>query len=78
MFQELLKFQEFHNFGHMLIPIAYFLLHFMQLPVLDFGLDHSGSEGFNCGIIQVPMLETHVRLGINNLARMNRTVYHSS
>ena len=35
----------------MLIGSAYFLLHFfvqfMQFPVLDFGLDHSGSQPFN-------------------------------
>ena len=34
----------------MLIPIAYFysiFVQFMQFPVLDFGLGHSGSQPFN-------------------------------
>ena len=39
--------QDFHIFGYMLIGYKHFYFHFMQIPILEFGLDYYGSQPFN-------------------------------
>ena len=43
----LVGLQDFHIFGYMLIGYKHFYFHFMQIPILEFGLDHYGSQPFN-------------------------------
>jgi len=36
-----------------------FFARFMQFPVLDFGLDHSGSRPFNCVVLSKRVLKAN-------------------